>query len=465
MKTKLLLLMTFCLFSVLPAGAQWSNNPLDNTQISYSGDEAAVPYVATHPCGTTYISWFTPGSGGNYYPWMQCLDAAGNFQWSIPGLFISGHPSMTWITDYSMIVCPDTCAVISFQDMRATANDIFIYKISPSGAFLWGPNGVQLSDNPDFEADPVLAAFPDNSVAVAWPRSPNTGDETVIMQRLSNAGVKQWSSDLVLGESGYNYTWPRVVAAENGNTLLVNYKEWGPYYAPNRIILAQKYDPSGNAVWSAPATLFTGATPVYVHPIVAADGLGGAFVCWFYEKVANHLSTFVQHVDAGGNVTMAPNGVEVNTNSSTLHLEPNIGCDTVNHELYVFWRETDLNQNSYGLFGQRVSMDGTLHWGTNAKLFVQLSNKNVTIINVSPMKAGAIVSYFYDDWVTSTQTKVRAIRVDSSGNTVWTGGYRDVSTKQSGKGNLYAGPLANSQVVYAWWDDRLGGQQIFAQNL
>ncbi|HTX88757.1 MAG TPA: T9SS type A sorting domain-containing protein, partial [Bacteroidales bacterium] len=25
--------------------------------------------------------------------------------------------------------------------------------------------------------------------------------------------------------------------------------------------------------------------------------------------------------------------------------------------------------------------------------------------------------------------------------------------------------LANSQVVYAWWDDRLGGQQIFAQNL
>jgi hypothetical protein len=81
------------------------------------------------------------------------------------------------------------------------------------------------------------------------------------------------------------------------------------------------------------------------------------------------------------------------------------------------------------------------------------------------MNAGAVVSYFYDDWGSSTQQKVRAIRADSAGNTVWSGGTRDVSTAQSGKGNLSAGPFMNSQIIFAWYDDRLGGAQIFAQNL
>ena len=71
--------------------------------------------------------------------------------------------------------------------------------------------------------------------------------------------------------------------------------------------------------------------------MVAADGLGGAYVCWFYERVANHLSTFVQHVDQNGIVTMAANGIEASPNASTLHLEPAIACDTISHDLYVFW--------------------------------------------------------------------------------------------------------------------------------
>ena len=44
--------------------AQWNTNPALNNQISFGVDGAAVPYVVTNPCGTTYISWFTPSPGG-----------------------------------------------------------------------------------------------------------------------------------------------------------------------------------------------------------------------------------------------------------------------------------------------------------------------------------------------------------------------------------------------------------------
>jgi hypothetical protein len=346
--------------------------------------------------------------------------------------------------------------------MRDVANDIFIYKLSPSGIFLWGNDGLQLSSNADFEANPVMAVQPDASVVVAWPRSPDTGDATVILQRLSKNGGKRWNPDVIAGETGFDYTWPRVLPLSNRKTMLICYKEWGPYWAPNRSIIAQVYDSLGNPLWNPKPVLFTGATPVYVHPLIAADGLGGAYVCWFYERIANHLSTFVQHVDHNGIVTMATNGIEASTKASTLHLEPAIACDTISHDLYVFWRETDNNQNVYGLCGQKVSMEGTVAWGTTGKMFIPLSSQNVILLSVTAMNGSTVVAYLYGG--TTNQT-VKAIRVDSLGNTVWTGGIKDVSTAQSGKGYLASGPFMNDQFIFSWSDNRLGGEQIFAQNL
>ena len=188
--------------------AQWSTNPQQNNQISTSGSGAALPYIVTHPGGTSYISWFSPGSGGDYYPYIQKLDVEGYIKWASSGIQVSSHPSMTWITDYSLAISPDTSVFIAFQDMRATGNDIFVYKISPSGTFLWGNDGVQLSNNPDFEADPVMAVHPDGSVVVAWPRTPNTGDATIELQRLNKNGQKQWNPDLIR-QYFYQYCWGR----------------------------------------------------------------------------------------------------------------------------------------------------------------------------------------------------------------------------------------------------------------
>jgi hypothetical protein len=459
-----ILLSVSLLIAMSPLSAQWNTNIQQNNQISYTGTEAAVPYSVTHPSGITYVGWFSPGSGGDYYPWLQKVDAEGYIGWTNTGIQVSSHPSMTWITDYDMAVCPDTGVIISFQDMRNGANDVFIYKLSPSGQFLWGPDGVELSNEPNFEANPVLAVHPDNSVVVAWPRALDPGDGQVIMQRLNAAGQKQWDPDIVLTEAGFDYTWPRVVPAEDGNTILVWYKEWGPYWAPNRNILAQKFSPDGVALWPFNVSLFSGAMPLYVHPLVAADGSGGAYVAWTYEKITNKLSSFVQHVDASGTVTMVSGGVEVSLNSN-LHLEPAMACDTTTGSLYIFWRETNNSQSQYGLYGQKIEPDGTLSWGNNAKMLVALSSKNVILINVNGIPGGTVVSYLYDDFGTTTDQKVKAARLDEAGNMVWSGGILDVSTNQSGKGYLSSGDFMNSQFVFSWSDDRLGHTEIFAQNL
>lgn len=444
--------------------AQWSSDPALNNQISFGYDGAAVPYVVTHPCGTSYISWFTTSSGGDYYPWIQEIDVLGYTQWATP-IQVSSHPSMTWITDYSLAVTPDTCALVAFQDMRTGNNDVFIYKIGQTGTFLWGNDGVQLSNDADFEVNPVMAVHPDGSVVVAWPRMPNTGDNKVVLQRLNSTGQKTWTNDITLGELGYDYTWPRVIPVENGNTIVIYYKEWGYFSAPNRIIYAQKIDSLGSDVWSSKPVLFNGVMPVYVHPQVAPDGNGGVYVSWMYERVANHLSSFVQHVSADGTITMETNGAEASTNAGTLALEPTIGCDEINHSAYIFWRETDLNQNVYGLYGQRMDIFGNLKWGNNGLQIEPVGSQNAILPTVTSLKGGAIVGYEYDFFGTGSKQMIKACRLDSMGTKVWTGATKTVSSAQSGKGYLASGPKYNSQIIYTWSDDLLGGDQIFAQNL
>ena len=452
----------FLLASAISSEAQWNTDISVNTQLSFSTTESAVPYTVTHPGGLSYISWFSPGPSGYYYPWIQQVDAQGYIQWAASGLQVSDHPSMTWITDYDLAVCPDTSVLIAFQDTRNGPNDVFIYKISRNGEFLWGNDGIELSDEPNFEANPVMAVHADNSVTVAWPRYVDAGAGFVVLQRLDANGNKQWT-DKVLGEAGYDYDSPRVIPVENGNTILIWYKEWGPYWAPNRNILAQKYAPDGTALWASPASLFTGAIPVYVEPVVAVDGSGGAYVTWMYEKTANKLSTFIQHVDGNGSVTMPSGGVEVSGNSN-LHLEPAMGCDITTGSAYVFWRESNTNQTQFGLYGQKIESDGTLGWGSSGKMIVGLSSQNAILINVNGLPGGVVASYLYEDPGSMTELKVKAVRLDETGNLVW-GSILDVSTCPSGKGYLNASDYQNGQFIFTWNDDRLGHAEIFGQNL
>jgi hypothetical protein len=442
--------------------SQWSTNPSVNNQISSQPGEQVLAYVETHPCGISYISYFATESG-YYLPYIQKVDPFGYTQWTGDGIRVSNQPSMTWITDYDMKVSPDTGVVIAFQDIRTGNNEIYAYKLSPAGEFLWGANGVPLSNNGDFNANPVIAVHPDNSAVIAWPSASNSGgDDVVLLQRVNANGIAVWPMPVTFGETGFNFTSPRVLPLEDMQTLLICYKEWGPYWAPNRIILAQKYTENGNPVWLFPKVLFTGATPVYVYPEVVSDGDGGAFVTWYYEMVMNHLSTFVNHIDSQGNVTMGVNGMEASANSGTLHMEPALSCDTATQDVYVFWRETNLNQTQFGLAGQRLTSDGIRKWGSNGKTLVSLGAQQTSIINTTNVSSGAIVSYLIGS---VTSSEVQAIRVDTSGNPVWTTSPIVVSNSPNGKDDLVNGGLHNGQIVYAWTDSRNSTNNIYAQNL
>jgi hypothetical protein len=51
----------------------------------------------------------------------------------------------------------DDCAILVFNDVRnGLDRDIYAYRINPAGDFIWGADGLTISENKGFEPDPQV---------------------------------------------------------------------------------------------------------------------------------------------------------------------------------------------------------------------------------------------------------------------------------------------------------------------
>ena len=147
--------------------AQWSNDNASNTIICDLSGSQAIPKIGTHDNGDSYVGWFS-GENGNYNVRLQRFDVNGNEQWEHNGILISNHESMSWLTDWDLKVDYENHAILAFQDIRTGNNNVFVYRISPDGEFVWGENGLQLSNSEAFDVSPKIAVTDVNNIIVVW---------------------------------------------------------------------------------------------------------------------------------------------------------------------------------------------------------------------------------------------------------------------------------------------------------
>lgn len=280
------------LLVVLPAFllAKWSNDPYQNTAIAVAQNEEALPKIVMHPSGITYVSWYSI-ENSNYNVRLQKFDIYGVKQWAEEGLLVSSHESMTWLTDWDLAVDNDACAIITFQDIRNGDNNIYAYRISPDGDFLWGPDGIALSNNPDFEGSPVVTVTSLNNCVFAWTR-----ENTIMVQKLSFDGVKQWGDEGIQLQGTDTYAWPFIVPSDDDGIIMSFFKQTGPSWAPTKNVYAQRFSSDGQFMWGDGIIITNNdAIPVYVKTKIISDKNGGAFIVWHRDN--GYFDSYVQHVN------------------------------------------------------------------------------------------------------------------------------------------------------------------------
>ena len=186
---KALLFVLLTIIAPLTAISQWSISPAVNNPINTATGEQAIPKIAVCPNGDSYIGFFSM-ENGNYNVRLQRLDPQGNTLWADNGILISNQPQMTWLTDWDMTADIANHCILTFQDIRNGGNNnVVAYRISPTGAFVWGANGIALSNSTAFNAAPKVCATAAGNAVFAW-----QADDVTIMQKVSPSGSIMWGT-------------------------------------------------------------------------------------------------------------------------------------------------------------------------------------------------------------------------------------------------------------------------------
>jgi hypothetical protein len=450
------LLFAFSVLFSLNLMAQWTNDSLNNTLICNATGDKGVPKISSLSDNGCYISWY--GGASNYDINLQRLDFAGNVLWQQNGMVVSDHPQETWVTDFDMKTDNDDNAVVVFNDIRNGNWDVFVYKISPEGEQLFGTNGMEAGESPFADMTPRVCVTSDNSVIIAWMRE--SGDYlNIIMQKFDNQGNKMWEANgRELSVADASVKWPYLQPTGDGGFILGYFVETGPFWAPDKLMYAMRYDYDGNTLWDEPVEL-CGATGITAWDDYKAipDGNDGLIAFWQDDSDNNTLfNSAVQHLLADGTLAFPANGVELATTSSFHHYYDYATGLTTEGEIMVFWAQADANQNYNGLMGQKISSEGMRLWGDEGLELIPM-NSTFRFIQTTAFKNDTSFLVYED----SENYLVKAI--NSDGEEVWKED-APLSFSPSTKMQPAGTGMVADQVVIAWIDEQNSERSVKAQN-
>ncbi|MCF7919079.1 MAG: T9SS type A sorting domain-containing protein [Candidatus Cloacimonetes bacterium] len=414
-----LVILSIFLGAVILLSAQWSTDPEFNNQISNLGGDQTICKNAQLPDGSCYFGWWS-NSTGNYNMRLQYLDAEGNEVWEQNGILISDHTQMTWLTDWDMTVDLEGNAIMAINDIRVNEDqlDIIAYKISPDGEFLWGDDGINLS-NGGFNVAPKVTVTENNYCIYAW-----ADDYLIQVISISPTGNLTWDQPIIIDYQDTS-NWPQLIPATNddseGNFLLKYYVNTGPFWAPDRAIYLQKYDAEGNPVWDSPAVVSDAfGISAWTQDIsFTTDGSGGAVLAWYDDRFSeNTTRAYVQHITTDG-TALFDDGVLVADHAPNQMFYPAVVYQPETEMIYVYWSETDAGQNVAGIIGQKINADGELLYTNTGVVISPLQASGGPIIGLRPLEDDFAVIYSVYPWGGFTNEQILAERVDSEGNLVW----------------------------------------------
>jgi hypothetical protein len=288
------------------------------------------------------------------------------------------------------------------------------------------------------------------------------------LQKISPAGAKLWGSFPIILQSateGYNY--PDIVTSDSGGVILFHTATTGSFPAQTVKLRAKKISSTGIVSWNTNVQNL-GTIAAFTTPEVYSDNNNGGLIAWHDDRDNNSLqSGFVQRVSSSGTLYFPVDGTEVSLMANRHKFNPVVAFDNITNETYVFWVETEPNQNQNGISGQKLSLNGTRQWTDNAKVFKDLSVAFSTSISylTSEMGNGRAYLFYLEGNGSGLNDKVEGFACNSVGDFLWTGNFTILSNPTSDKLQLVSTVDVYKNCKLAWGDDRLDGAGIYAQDI
>ena len=448
---KKLVLLIAAAFVSASLQAQWVDDPLHNTFIANSDDDAGEIYLATDEVsGNTYVQWSEMRSNG-WVPVLQCLNYEGYPQWGDDGIPITTPDLATWSPGYAMAATTDGGVVSVF---RTASAHHYAVRINADGTLPWGENGIMLFNGQGGDRSEVMAG---NDGGV-W--ATGTDYDNTYLQYISADGTL--GPVITMGDGEHQYMFGLMVPTIGNSVLVVFEKEtWAYSYYYEKEIWVVGYTPDGAQIGPevqlmAPYTM--GGS--YCHYVVP-DGLGGGYAYMWHDGIMGAFNTYVFHFDEYGNSTIADlNGVSVHpTDPSNYYRDAYATVDPVSHDLIIAYEQTDsYSQSESRIYMNRITSTGDKLWGEGILVADNVGDTYSDIL-VDAFEDGSGFTIIYNKG--SYNSTVEAKGFDMDGNLLW--------SKQLSSNSYSRAMCDNStgfhlgQNIVAWVNSANGG--VYGQNI
>jgi hypothetical protein len=496
---KKVLLTVFGLMSVLGLAAQWNvQEDLRVTEDEISGFD-----VQTNKDGITFVGFWDmvaedPEKQGDRYSdgsdmayLLQIIGKEGNKLFPDGGKLISHEPTRSFTAGRDQTIFTDRDGNILYMvkdERNASGTDAvdqgyFVYKISPTGDFLWDepidldrgyaynlPIGISVVELPDGTYVFVHTIYPTSTSQISY----------IAIDRVSRDGTTfLWDEPLLLQDNSVSYYSTSLLDAGNGNFILVYFRS-GQLYA-------QKYDFNKEPVWSNATLIYRGGFPNLATQNLAvnviSDQKGGCFVGWYDDRANSQIEkAYVSHIESNGQqgFVTQEDGLRLSFNDLR-SFRPSLCYDAAGEILYAAWEEHAPNAQRYrSIVVQKITKEGELLWTSLGEDDHELvgwlldgvwSPEAPSYHSIQLAGEGKIAVFHQHDYNYDTENIITLL--DVSGEQpqyIWPDERLVFSPKGGAKSDLLSLPLTDNDYFLTFWADNRTtdlskGEAVFAQKV
>jgi hypothetical protein len=254
------------------------------------------------------------GNGGGIVVW----EDKRNGDWDIYAQRIDADGTPTWIAD-GVPICDESDhqrapqsisdfvggAVITWDDRRGGAGDIYAQCVDSTGVTVWTSNGVAVMVDPETQVRPQITADGASGAIICAPG--NRDDGSIYANRITAAGTVLWGvGGAPICLSG-DCDWPKITEDGSGGAVIIWEDDRATQYEPD--IYGQRVDADGNVLWTTDGVAICTAIKDQLHADIVPYGDGGLIAVWEDWRdggmIAGRYRIYGQLVDADGNVGAA----------------------------------------------------------------------------------------------------------------------------------------------------------------
>ena len=352
--------------------------------------------------------------------------------------------------------------IVAWLDTRDSKNRLYAQRLSGAGIPQWTADGVLLCSYDGGKQDPAIVGDGSGGAIVAWrdyrndSDFPATPEGDIFAQRIDATGTIQWDAiGISLCTAQWDQAFPVAVMDGSGGAIV----SWMDGRTGDDHVYAQRINASGAVQWTTDGVAICEMGYYLRYPEIASDGSGGAIITWSDQRVFGAYDIYAQRINASGSVLWTAGGAVV-CSSGGMQDNPDIVMDGSGGAV-IAWRDTRNSASGESdIYAQRLNANGLAQWTANGTAICTSPGYQTDPAIAMDGTGGAIIS-----WDGYSTFDIYAQRIHGNGNILWQANGVAVCTNGGWQRSPQIIADDFNGAVVVWEDDRNGDWDIYGMRI